>query len=278
MNCQQCGREAAPEAKFCVDCGSPLVLRCPACQTPFDLGSHFCALCGRSLPDGSPTEQHKPVEMSEVSDHLDGPQQFELPTQAEQPTQVVSQFYPCPRCHQRNAVDADYCFSCGMPLQDSHSDASSLDSMEASGSYSPAGFWVRFFAFLGDTIVTAVTFIVLVFFYSFYVVASTGDESFDFMDSSLFANLPILVTLLYHTVLVAYWATTVGKRLMGLYVLRTDGSRVGFARALARHLSTGLSSLILGIGFLMIAFREDKRGLHDLICDTMVVKSRVRPF
>ena len=62
-----------------------------------------------------------------------------------------------------------------------------------------------------------------------------------------------------------------GKRLFRLYVVRTDGSRVGPGRALARHLASLLSMLILGIGFLMIAFRQDKRGLHDLICDTVVI-------
>ena len=38
-----------------------------------------------------------------------------------------------------------------------------------------------------------------------------------------------------------------------------------------RTLCYSISFLILGIGFLMIAFRKDKRGLHDLICDTKVV-------
>jgi uncharacterized RDD family membrane protein YckC len=33
-----------------------------------------------------------------------------------------------------------------------------------------------------------------------------------------------------------------------------------------------LSGLIFGIGFIMIAFTERKRGLHDMIADTCVVK------
>ena len=83
-----------------------------------------------------------------------------------------------------------------------------------------------------------------------------------------------LMALLYDTILVGIWATTGGKRLCNLYILRVDGSRVGIGRALARHLASYLSLIILGIGFLMIAFREDKRGLHDLICDTVVVSRR----
>jgi uncharacterized RDD family membrane protein YckC len=57
-----------------------------------------------------------------------------------------------------------------------------------------------------------------------------------------------------------------------LYVVRTDGSRVGIGRALARYLAYVPSAIILGGGFLMIAWRQDKRGLHDLICDTVVIR------
>ena len=64
------------------------------------------------------------------------------------------------------------------------------------------------------------------------------------------------------------------QTIIRLYVLRTDGSRIGPGRALARFLATIVSNLILYIGYLMIGIRRDKRGLHDLICDTKVVKRR----
>ena len=82
----------------------------------------------------------------------------------------------------------------------------------------------------------------------------------------------LLVNALYAIIGWSVWSTTIGKRIFGLYVLRPDGSKLGFGRAFARWLATNLSLILLGIGFLMIAFRRDKRGLHDLICDTMVVK------
>lgn len=82
----------------------------------------------------------------------------------------------------------------------------------------------------------------------------------------------LLLGGLYFTVGVAVWRTTIGKRALGLYVVRPDGSKVGVGRALARYLSYSLSAAILFVGFLMIAWRRDKRGLHDLICDTYVVR------
>jgi uncharacterized RDD family membrane protein YckC len=32
--------------------------------------------------------------------------------------------------------------------------------------------------------------------------------------------------------------------------------------------------IILCIGYIMIAFDSEKRGLHDMICDTRVVRQR----
>ena len=81
-----------------------------------------------------------------------------------------------------------------------------------------------------------------------------------------------LLTVLYVTVGVAVWSTTGGKRVLGLYVLRPDGSKVGVGRAFARYFAHTLSFLLLFIGIILIGVRRDKRGLHDLICDTVVVK------
>lgn len=56
-----------------------------------------------------------------------------------------------------------------------------------------------------------------------------------------------------------------------LRIVRADGASVGLGQAFGRYLATILSRLILYIGYLMIAFREDKRGLHDLIAETKVI-------
>ena len=61
-----------------------------------------------------------------------------------------------------------------------------------------------------------------------------------------------------------------GKRALGLHVLRVDGSRVGLGRKFCRSLLAWLFSAVLVN--LMIAFRKDKRGFHDLIFDTIVVR------
>jgi uncharacterized RDD family membrane protein YckC len=65
---------------------------------------------------------------------------------------------------------------------------------------------------------------------------------------------------------------TPGKRLLGLRVVRADGSRVGAGRVWCRYGAEQLSGLIFLVGYVMAAFDEEKRTLHDYMCDTRVVK------
>ncbi|APW99582.1 hypothetical protein CHINAEXTREME_18205 [Halobiforma lacisalsi AJ5] len=49
--CPDCGADAAPDANFCLQCGtvleeSSLPTYCPSCGEPFDRGDEFCSNCG----------------------------------------------------------------------------------------------------------------------------------------------------------------------------------------------------------------------------------------
>ena len=60
---------------------------------------------------------------------------------------------------------------------------------------------------------------------------------------------------------------------LGLKVIRSDGARITYGRAVGRFFAENLSGLILCIGYIMVAFDGEKRALHDHICDTRVVKN-----
>jgi membrane protease subunit (stomatin/prohibitin family) len=50
VTCGKCQTPAAPGARFCANCGSPLApAACPKCQTPAAPGAKFCANCGEKL-------------------------------------------------------------------------------------------------------------------------------------------------------------------------------------------------------------------------------------
>jgi uncharacterized RDD family membrane protein YckC len=80
-----------------------------------------------------------------------------------------------------------------------------------------------------------------------------------------------LVLLYYPVMESSRWQATLGKRFCGLIVVNLDGKRISFVRALVRHLGRYLSGALFGIGFLLIALRSDRRGLHDLIAGTLVL-------
>ena len=87
--------------------------------------------------------------------------------------------------------------------------------------------------------------------------------------------LTLLLPIAYYALLESSrWQATVGKRICRLRVTRQDGRRISLPRALGRYLGKFVSALILGIGFLMIAWTRRKQGLHDLMADTLVVRLR----
>jgi uncharacterized RDD family membrane protein YckC len=84
--------------------------------------------------------------------------------------------------------------------------------------------------------------------------------------------LSLLTLFFYYGWFYKTKGATPGKMLMRLRVASFDtGTNLTYWRTFAREtLGKFASSILLGIGFLMVAFRRDKRGLHDLLCHTHV--------
>lgn len=74
-----------------------------------------------------------------------------------------------------------------------------------------------------------------------------------------------------------WWASisiagkTPGKALLGLRVLRRDGSILPSSRAALRTVALPLSYLLFGAGFLGIVLSKERRALHDWIAGSAVV-------
>ncbi|MBC8010832.1 MAG: RDD family protein, partial [Burkholderiales bacterium] len=142
-----------------------------------------------------------------------------------------------------------------------------------------AGFWPRLAAKLVDGLVLYGPMLLV----QAGVVATWFDgvapELKEFKDFPEFMRLA-LYCLPFNTVIAAAYATyfiskyeaTPGKRLLGLRVVRADGSRVGAARAFGRYFAERVSDLTFYAGYVMAAFDDEKRALHDCMCGTRVVK------
>jgi uncharacterized RDD family membrane protein YckC len=63
---------------------------------------------------------------------------------------------------------------------------------------------------------------------------------------------------------------TIGKKLLGIYVVRTVGSSTSFPQASVRFFSKFASAALIGSGFIYIFLNPKRQGLHDLIADTAV--------
>jgi uncharacterized RDD family membrane protein YckC len=65
---------------------------------------------------------------------------------------------------------------------------------------------------------------------------------------------------------------TPGKLILRLKVVGSNGAPLTYARAFSRFWGMILSLLCCYIGVIMVAFDDEKRALHDRLCDSRVVK------
>jgi len=142
-----------------------------------------------------------------------------------------------------------------------------------------AGFWIRFGAiFIDGIILWAVQMIVYAVFggITAAVVPSMPGNS---TNMSFFIFSQVIITLLSFVISAAYdiwfvgrFGATPGKMACKIKIVTPDGGKVSYSRALGRYFAKWISSMILGIGFLMAAFDDEKRTLHDRICETRVIR------
>ena len=116
-----------------------------------------------------------------------------------------------------------------------------------------AGFWWRILAGLIDNIILAIVSILLAF-----------------------AGIPFMGFFLYWLYFVIFQSSekrsTLGMRACDIKIHDEHFNRLGFWRLTGRYFATGLSGIILLIGFFMIAFTKRKQGLHDLVARTIHTK------
>ena len=84
--------------------------------------------------------------------------------------------------------------------------------------------------------------------------------------------LSMALSCLYQGYFLSQKGATLGKMLMGLKVVTVDGGPITVSRAIGRYFASMLSSVILCIGYIMVAFDDQKRALHDHICGTRVIR------
>ena len=135
-----------------------------------------------------------------------------------------------------------------------------------------AGFWIRAAAFIIDALILGSINVVL----SMVMLAplTRGQEPTAAAAGAVavYLLLSVAIGIAYEAWFLVNKGATPGKLVLGLRVICNNGNRITWGLAIGRYFGRTLSSMILFIGFLMVAWDEQKRALHDRICDTRVVE------
>jgi Predicted membrane protein/domain len=152
-----------------------------------------------------------------------------------------------------------------------------------SGNVEYAGFGIRLLAWLIDSLVLLFLSFITALIFGFFIaiafllidlsIVSADSSIVTFLTNFISGFVGFSVNLLYFTL---FWSSkfqgTPGKILLGLKIVDANGNKISYSKALIRYISTLLSSLLLGIGYLLIIFDGKKQALHDKLASTYVIK------
>jgi uncharacterized RDD family membrane protein YckC len=112
-----------------------------------------------------------------------------------------------------------------------------------------AGFWIRLAAMVIDFVLVG---------FVLHLVHLEHDA------------FPLFVAA-YGAVMWKLRGTTVGGIICGLRVVRLDGHAIDWPTAIVRALSSILSAIVVGLGFIWVVFDPERQSWHDKIAGTVVV-------
>lgn len=151
-----------------------------------------------------------------------------------------------------------------------------------------AGFWIRFVASFLDTLFLALPVGIVIYFLSdgnwfdfsqyqqnIQMAMSGNVHALDQQPKTslkwelLFEVSVLLVTMIFWR---RWRGATPGKKFVHIKIVDAKSfEEIDNKQAITRSLGYFVSILALLIGFLMVGFRKDKRGLHDLLAATAVI-------
>jgi uncharacterized RDD family membrane protein YckC len=140
-----------------------------------------------------------------------------------------------------------------------------------------ARFWTRFAAVFVDGVILGVVNAITGFVGGLAFASSlrTPTPSAGFLVFQIVLTLiNLCIGITYETVLIGKYGATLGKMACKIKVVTADGGKVSYPLALGRYFAKMLSAMILMIGYLMAAFDDEKRALHDRLCNTRVIVTR----
>lgn len=126
--------------------------------------------------------------------------------------------------------------------------------------------WHRVLAYLIDTVLMALIWGVFVF----------GGTALDDMGFLVLAVVGLVAILVYGFLLEGLYGYTPGKYVLGLVVVKSDGSNCTIGASILRNLLWIVDALPTAnlVAMVLILFTDDNQRVGDLAADTVVVKQQ----
>ncbi len=151
-----------------------------------------------------------------------------------------------------------------------------------------AGFWIRFVASFLDTLFLALPVAIVIYFlsdgnwfdFSQYQhnlqMAMSGNVHALEKQPQMSMKWELLFEVAVLLITMVFWrrwrGATPGKKFVHIKIVDAITLQdINNQQAITRSIGYVVSTLALLIGFFMVAFRKDKRGLHDLLAGTVVI-------
>ncbi|GAB2540630.1 RDD family protein [Gracilibacillus alcaliphilus] len=133
-----------------------------------------------------------------------------------------------------------------------------------------AGFWMRFWAYLVDSIIVLSISGILLVPFAFINEGKPLTIGFWTVNGILTA----VIFYLYFLLMTKFFQQTLGKMIFGLRVIREDDQPLKWSDLIFREVIGRFIYrifMIMYLLYLFVAFTNQKQGLHDMVANTRVV-------
>ena len=272
--CGNCGAAVQAGSRVCGVCGQPVK---DAGAPPQDY-IPYCRSCGVGVPWGMGHTCHRcgVAPLCELHFRADTGLCFDCsaaPAYAAGATAAGG--LRCGACGAPVALYTEFCPNCGRALAAPYAGVEYM------------GFWIRAGAYVADWILAYVVVLLVAQFLGISPISSEVDPNTVDDISVLFENINYSFLLMFwgvssaHAVLLTAWrGQTLGKMLFRIQVVNADGNIPSLPRVAVRELLRSVVLLALfplGFVYLWVALDWRKRGLHDYLGGSYVVRKQRSP-
>ena len=277
MFCPQCGYKNEDTSKFCQGCGNRLENGGKSAAQPKASPPPPPPPAGKTAqknvaPPPPPSVGAAPASTGAGFQSIPTPQPAAPSSQPINTQFTGSPGLTCPVCGQPVAAGKSFCTSCGNKIggvnsQPMQSTPTPTRAPGQTASLAGVGVGLRAVAAILDSLV-----FMLIGWIMAGMFGTTSSSGFELSGAPFFVLM--LLGFLYYVVFEGTLGATPGKLVIGLRVVKTDGSKCGISSSIIRNLLRIVDALpfLYLLGIILIVSSKHKQRLGDRLAGTMVVK------